>query len=49
MKAIGVDVTTTDFTQCSFYTAHECLLLPYEQALTREDSISKRWLEKMVD
>lgn len=28
-------MTTTDF-----WTSHECLLLPYEQALTREDSTS---------
>ena len=28
-------MTTTDF-----WTSHECLLLPYEQTLTREDSTS---------
>ena len=33
------------FTQCNFYTAHECLLLPYEQALTRQDSITNRWYD----
>ena len=43
MKAIGVDTRATTFTQCNFYTAHECLLLPYEQALTRQDSITNRW------
>ena len=35
MRAIGVDTTTPEFTQSNFYTAHECLLLPYEQAMTR--------------
>jgi 3-deoxy-D-arabino-heptulosonate 7-phosphate (DAHP) synthase class II len=35
MKAIGVDTTDSKFKQTQFYTAHECLLLPYEQALTR--------------
>ena len=43
MKAIGVDTRAPTFTQCNFYTAHECLLLPYEQALTRQDSITDRW------
>jgi 3-deoxy-7-phosphoheptulonate synthase len=43
MKAIGVDTRSPTFTQCNFYTAHECLLLPYEQALTRQDSITDRW------
>ena len=42
MKAIGVDTRSPTFTQCNFYTAHECLLLPYEQALTRQDSITNR-------
>mmetsp|Transcript_1238 Transcript_1238/g.1087 ORF Transcript_1238/g.1087 Transcript_1238/m.1087 type:complete len:511 (-) Transcript_1238:35-1567(-) len=45
MKAIGVDVRSPTFTQCNFYTAHECLLLPYEQALTRQDSITDRWYD----
>jgi len=45
MKAIGVDTRSPTFTQCNFYTAHECLLLPYEQALTRQDSITSRWYD----
>jgi len=45
LKAIGVDTRTPTFTQCSFYTAHECLLLPYEQALTRQDSITNKWYD----
>lgn len=45
MKAIGVDTRAPTFTQCNFYTAHECLLLPYEEALTRQDSTTddKKW------
>lgn len=43
MKAIGVDTSDPTFTQSSIYTAHECLLLPYEQALTRQDSITDRY------
>merc|ERR1719443_1926741 len=45
MRAIGVDTTTPEFTQANFYTAHECLLLPYEQAMTREDSTTGRWYD----
>lgn len=39
-KAIGVDTTSAPFRTTSFYTAHEALLLSYEQALTREDSLT---------
>lgn len=45
MRAIGVDTRSPTFTQTDFYTAHECLLLPYEQALTRQDSITNRWYD----
>lgn len=40
MQAIGVDTESAPFRQTSFYTAHEALLLPYEQALTRQDSLT---------
>ena len=42
MKAIGVDTSGPKFRTTEFYTAHECLLLQYEQALTREDSTTVR-------
>eukprot|EP00934_Nitzschia_sp_Nitz4_P002897 Nitzschia sp. Nitz4//scaffold51_size120721//94967//96687//NITZ4_003743-RA/size120721-snap-gene-0.42-mRNA-1//-1//CDS//3329553910//2887//frame0 len=45
MKAIGLDTGNPPFTKTDFYTAHECLLLPYEQALTRKDSLSGRWYD----
>ncbi|KAJ1451821.1 DAHP synthetase [Pelagophyceae sp. CCMP2097] len=45
MRAIGIDTTTPALTQTAFYTAHECLLLPYEQALTRQDSTTGRWYD----
>jgi len=45
MKAIGVDTSSPAFTKTNFFTAHECLLLPYEQALTRLDSTSGRWYD----
>ncbi len=40
VQAIGVDTTSAPFRATSFYTAHEALLLSYEQALTREDSLT---------
>lgn len=45
MKAIGVDTSAPAFTKTDFFTAHECLLLPYEEALTRQDSITNRWYD----
>src|SRR3546814_19742342 len=29
----------------SFYTSHEAMLLPYEQALTRQDSLTGGWYD----
>jgi len=45
MKACGVNTASADFTKTDFFTAHECLLLPYEQALTRQDSTTGRWYD----
>ena len=45
MKAIGVDTSADRFTKTDFFTAHECLLLPYEQALTRKDSTTGKWYD----
>ena len=45
MKAIGVDTSAPAFTKTDFYTAHECLLLHYEEALTRMDSTTGRWYD----
>ena len=45
MKAAGIDSSTThEFSTVEFYTSHESLLLEYEQALTRLDSTSGKWL-----
>jgi len=39
MAACGVNAETTpQIRETEFYTSHEALLLPYEQALTRQDS-----------
>jgi len=40
MNAAGLTVDHPIMTTTDFWTSHECLLLPYEQALTREDSTS---------
>lgn len=38
MSAAGLPLDHPIMTTAEFWTSHECLLLPYEQALTREDS-----------
>lgn len=35
MAAIGVDTSAPEFKHTKFFTAHEALLLNYEEALTR--------------
>ena len=45
MSAAGITADTThEFSTVEFYTSHEGLLLEYEEALTRRDSISGNWL-----
>ncbi|MEO1222342.1 MAG: 3-deoxy-7-phosphoheptulonate synthase, partial [Pseudomonadota bacterium] len=44
MEACGVDPNTVPQLQgTSFWTSHEGLLLPYEQAMTRQDSLTGDW------
>ena len=46
MEACGVDPQTVPQLQgTSFYTSHEALLLPYEQVLTRRDSLTGDWYD----
>ncbi|MCV0382144.1 MAG: 3-deoxy-7-phosphoheptulonate synthase class II [Erythrobacter sp.] len=46
MEACGVDADTLPQLQrTTFYTSHEALLLPYEQAMTRRDSLSGEWYD----
>ena len=46
MAACGIDPETVpQLAQTSFYTSHEALLLPYEQAMTREDSLTGDWYD----
>lgn len=45
MSAAGINSSTThEFSTVDFYTSHESLLLEYEEALTRVDSTSGKWL-----
>ncbi|GGX64246.1 phospho-2-dehydro-3-deoxyheptonate aldolase [Tateyamaria omphalii] len=45
MAAAGIDADTThEFSSVEFYTSHESLLLEYEEALTRIDSTTGKWL-----
>jgi 3-deoxy-7-phosphoheptulonate synthase len=43
MKSCGMPTDSQNFRQAEFYTSHECLLLPYEQALCRQDSNGKTY------
>jgi 3-deoxy-7-phosphoheptulonate synthase len=45
IKGLGIDINSNDFKQTNFYTAHECLLLNYEEALTRIDSRSEKFYD----
>jgi len=46
MKACGVDLSTdSPIQQVDLFTSHEALLLEYEQALTRKDSLTGDWYD----
>jgi 3-deoxy-7-phosphoheptulonate synthase len=46
MRACGIDPETVpQLAQTSFYTSHEALLLPFEQAMTRQDSLTGDWYD----
>ncbi|MCW1428025.1 class II 3-deoxy-7-phosphoheptulonate synthase [Novosphingobium sp. JCM 18896] len=46
MQACGIDPETVpQLKGTEFYTSHEALLLPYEQALTRRDSLTGDWYD----
>ncbi|WP_404379032.1 class II 3-deoxy-7-phosphoheptulonate synthase [Caenispirillum salinarum] len=46
MEACGLTADKVpQLRETAFYTSHECLLLPYEQALTRIDSTSGKWYD----
>ena len=46
MEACGInDKNVRQMNETEFYTSHEALLLPYEEALTRVDSTSGKWYD----
>ena len=46
MEACGVTPETVpQIKGTSFYTSHEALLLPYEQAMARQDSLTGQWYD----
>ena len=46
MEACGINPDTVpQLKATSFYTSHEALLLPYEQCLTRQDSLTGDWYD----
>jgi 3-deoxy-7-phosphoheptulonate synthase len=46
MNACGINPDTVpQLKGTQFYTSHEALLLPYEQALTRQDSLTGQWYD----
>lgn len=46
MAACGIDMQgDQNLSQVDFYTSHEALLLEYEEALTREDSLTGDWYD----
>ncbi|MCH8553387.1 MAG: 3-deoxy-7-phosphoheptulonate synthase class II [Natronospirillum sp.] len=46
MSACGINPDNTpQIRETSFYTSHEGLLLPYEEAFTRQDSLTDQWYD----
>jgi 3-deoxy-7-phosphoheptulonate synthase len=46
MRACGVDIESThNLHEVDFFTSHEALLLGYEEALTRQDSLTGAWYD----
>jgi 3-deoxy-7-phosphoheptulonate synthase len=46
MAACGIDLVAEDgLHQVDFWTSHDALILPYEEALTRQDSLSDDWID----
>jgi 3-deoxy-7-phosphoheptulonate synthase len=45
MEVIGINTDIPQLNQALFYISHEALLLGYEEALTRQDSITGQWYD----
>ncbi len=45
MEAAGISSSKSQLNRTDFYTSHEGLILEYEEALTRQDSVSGNWYD----
>jgi 3-deoxy-7-phosphoheptulonate synthase len=45
VRAIGIDLDSPAFHQVDLFTSHEALVLGYEQAMTRRDSLTGDWYD----
>ncbi|MGI9606822.1 MAG: 3-deoxy-7-phosphoheptulonate synthase class II, partial [Acidimicrobiales bacterium] len=46
MRACGIDLSReASLNEVDFYTSHEALILDYEEALTRQDSLTGEWYD----
>jgi 3-deoxy-7-phosphoheptulonate synthase len=45
MRACGVDLSAAALHQVDFWTSHEALILGYEEAMTRRDSLTGDWYD----
>jgi len=45
MNAAGITSDHSEIRETEFYTSHEALILQYEEALTREDSLTDTWYD----
>jgi len=45
MEAAGISSSHPEIHETDFYTSHEALILQYEEALTRKDSLTDEWYD----
>jgi 3-deoxy-7-phosphoheptulonate synthase len=45
MKTMGMDINNRQFNDTPLYTSHEALLLDYEEAMTRIDTVTGDWYD----
>ncbi len=45
MEAAGISSTHPEIHEADFFTSHEALILQYEEALTRQDSLTDEWYD----
>ncbi len=45
MEAAGISSNHPEIHEADFYTSHEALILQYEEALTRKDSLTGDWYD----